>query len=115
MIVSRGTYRPLDHDRHYAIGYATDELVDYARDRAVGDAARRVLPIYDAARGAAHGARMIRAGAEVVGDRAAAEAPSTLYGMPVISALKAALFAGICLGGFFTMRSALRALRDTTS
>ena len=42
--MARGTYTPIDRDKHFITAYATDELVDHAYDRTVGAATRRVLP-----------------------------------------------------------------------
>ena len=116
--MSRGVYRrPLDRDRHFVIGYAADELVSYARERTVAPVARKIIPTYDAASQFVQGYRAVRMGADEIGDRSSADADARAEAsaaLSVLGAMKAALFAGICIGGFFTMRAALSALREAS-
>lgn len=69
--MSRGTYRPLNADRHLVAAYATDEALDYARDRTIGTTARAILPTYDAMSRVATGARDAYRGSKLFRDRGA--------------------------------------------
>jgi hypothetical protein len=80
MTRDRGHYGPLDRDRHWAIGWATDQGVDYVRDRTVGEAARYVLPTATDVIRARRGAERVWNATRVIGGRAEAEKPAAQIG-----------------------------------
>lgn len=76
----RGHYGPLDRDRHWAIGWATDEGVDYIRDRTVGEATRYVLPVATDVLRAHRGAERMWHATRAIGGRAEGDKPATQVG-----------------------------------
>jgi hypothetical protein len=76
----RGTYGPLDRDRHFVTGWAADHAVDYARDRTVGAALRPVLPAIDVASRTSVAARRWWTGSQGLGGRPKAEMSLTAVG-----------------------------------
>lgn len=80
MTRDRGSYGPLDRDRHWVIGWGADHTVDAVRDRTVGAALRPVLPtITDALRAKRGGARWWHA-SQAIGGRVDAERPAAQIG-----------------------------------
>jgi hypothetical protein len=76
----RGTYGPLDRDRHSAVGWGVDYVADYARDRTVGAALRPVLPAIDLASRTSRGASRWWTGSQGLGGRVGAEKPLAVVG-----------------------------------
>jgi hypothetical protein len=74
----RGTYGPLDHDRHFVIGWGADQLTSYARDRAVSAALEPVLPTISAVARGARGIDRLRMGMQVGGRDEAQKPPSVV-------------------------------------
>jgi hypothetical protein len=76
----RGSYGPLDRDRHFVIGWGADHAVDYAHARTIGAALRPVLPtIIDVSR-AKRGAERWWTASRAIGGRDAANRPATEIG-----------------------------------
>jgi hypothetical protein len=67
MTRDRGTYGPLDRDRHFVVGWGADHLTSYARDRTIGAAIRPVLPAIDIAARTGRAAHRLRLGAQIGG------------------------------------------------
>ncbi len=82
----RGTYGPLDRDRHWVVGWGADRATDYARDRTIGAALRPVLPVLpvvgDALR-ASRGAHRWWVASRGVGGRSEADRPATEVGQEI--------------------------------
>jgi len=76
----RGTYGPLDRDRHWALGWGTDHAVDYVRDRTVGAVLRPILPIVDDVAQAGRGADRWWTASRAIGGRSEAGRPVTEIG-----------------------------------
>jgi len=76
----RGTYGPLDRERHWILGWSTDLAVDYARDRTVGAALRPVMPVVSDAYRAGRGARRWWTASRMIGGRDEAAKPPTQIG-----------------------------------
>lgn len=76
----RGSYGPLDRDRHFVIGWGADKTVDHVYDRTVGAALRPVLPtVSDVLRGGRGAARWWHA-SKAIGGRGEADRPATEIG-----------------------------------
>lgn len=73
MTRDRGSYGPLDRDRHFAVGWATDQAVDYVRDRTVGAALRPVLPTISDVNRARRGANRWWSASRSIGGRGDAD------------------------------------------
>jgi hypothetical protein len=69
----RGSYGPLDRDRHFVIGWGTDHLASYAVDRATIAAVGPVLPAIDLATRSSRAANRLWTGTRLIGGRAEAE------------------------------------------
>jgi len=84
----RGSYGPVDRDRHPVVGWATqkavDQTVDYARDRTVGAALRPAMPYVSDAFRAARGAERVWTASRMIGGRAEAEKPAAQIGQELI-------------------------------
>lgn len=80
----RGSYGPLDRDRHFVIGWGTDHLASYARDRTIGAALRPVLPAVDVATRTSRAASRWWTGTRGLGGRDAAQMPLTHVGQEFI-------------------------------
>jgi hypothetical protein len=76
----RGSYGPLDRDRHWAIGWGADRTVDYVLDRTVGAALRPVLPTVSDAFRASRGAQRWWYASQAIGGRGDADRPATEIG-----------------------------------
>lgn len=84
MTRDRGTYGPLDRDRHWVLGWGADRTVDYARDRTVGAVIRPILPIVSDLSSASSGAQRWWLGARAIGGRDGAQKPVTAVGQELI-------------------------------
>ena len=80
MTRDRGAYGPLDHDRHFVIGWGADHIGDYARDRTIGAALRPVLPAIAVASRASRAGSRWWTGSRGLGGRDAAQVPLTQVG-----------------------------------
>lgn len=80
MTRDRGTYGPLDRDRHWVIGWGADHAVDHVRDRTVGAALRPVLPTVNDAFRAGRGAERWWHASRAIGGRDDADRPATEIG-----------------------------------
>jgi len=76
----RGTYGPLDRDRHFVLGWTADRAVDYAHDRTIGAALRPVLPAVDLATRTSRAASRLWTGTRMIGGRHQAEMPPSVVG-----------------------------------
>ena len=80
MTRDRGTYGPLDRERHWAVGWAADQTVDFVRDRTVGAALRPVMPAVSDAFSAGRGAQRLWIASRAIGGRSEAEKPAAQIG-----------------------------------
>ena len=80
MTRDRGSYGPLDRDRHWAVGWATDHTVDHARDQTIGAALRPIMPAVGDAFRAGRGAQRWWTASRGIGGRAEASRPATEVG-----------------------------------
>ena len=80
MTRDRGSYGPLDRERHWALGWGTDQTVDYVRDRTVGAALRPALPTITDALRAKRGVGRWWNASRVIGGRVDADRPATEIG-----------------------------------
>ena len=80
MTRERGTYGPLDRDRHLVLGWAADRAVGYAHDRTIGAALRPVLPAVDLAVRTSRSASRFWVGTRMIGGRHDAEKPPSVVG-----------------------------------
>jgi hypothetical protein len=76
----RGSYGPLDRDRHFAIGWGADYAADYARARAFDATIGPVLPAIGFASRAHRAADRLWTGISLTGGYAEAEKPPSLVG-----------------------------------
>lgn len=76
MTRDRGSYGPLDRERHWAVGWATDEAVGYARDKTVGAALRPAMPAIEDVFAAGRGARRLWTASRGISGRVGAERPA---------------------------------------
>lgn len=76
----RGSYGPLDRDRHFAVGWVADQATDYVRDRTIGAALRPVLPTITDVNRARRGADRWWTASRSIGGREAAERPAAVVG-----------------------------------
>jgi hypothetical protein len=76
----RGSYGPIDRDRHWVLGWGTDHAVDYVRDRTVGAALRPVLPVVGDLSRARRGAERWWFASRAIGGRSQADRPATEIG-----------------------------------
>lgn len=87
MTRDRGSYGPLDRDRHYVIAWGTDRAVDYARDRTIGAALRPVLPAVDVASRTSRAASRWWIGSRGLGGRDDAQKPLTQVGQELFHSI----------------------------
>jgi hypothetical protein len=80
MTHDRGTYGPLDRDRHFVVGWGTDHLVAAVHDRTIGAALRPVLPAIGVASRTSRAANRWWTGSRELGGRDEAERPLTEVG-----------------------------------
>jgi hypothetical protein len=78
--VARGSYGPLDRDRHYAIGWGADYAAAYAQDRTIGAAIRPVLPAIHLAARAGRAADRLWTGISLTGGYGEAQKSPSLVG-----------------------------------
>ncbi len=80
MTRDRGTYGPIDRDRHRVLDWGVDHTVDIVRDRTVGAALRPVLPLASDVFRAGRGAELWWNASRAIGGRAEADRPVTEIG-----------------------------------
>jgi hypothetical protein len=80
----RGTYGPLDRDRHWVLGWGADRTVDYVHDKTVGAALRPILPVVDELSRAGNGAQRWWVGSRGIGGRREAQKPLTAVGQELL-------------------------------
>lgn len=80
MTRDRGSYGPLDRDRHFIAGWAADYTVDYARDRTVGAVLRPVLPAIEMTSRTSRAAQRWWTGSQGLGGRPQSEVPLASVG-----------------------------------
>jgi len=80
----RGSYGPIDRDRHPVVGwttdYAVDQATDYVRDRTVGAALRPAMPYVSDAFRAGRGAQQWWTASRAIGGRGEADKPAAQIG-----------------------------------
>lgn len=74
----RGTYGPIDRDRHFVIGWGTDQITGYAKDRAVSAALGPVLPTISTIARGSRAVGRLRMGMQVGGRDEASQPPSVV-------------------------------------
>lgn len=84
MTRDRGTYGPLDRDRHWALGWGADQTVDYVRDQTVGATLRPVLPIVNDLSRVSEGAQRWWVGSRAIGGRPGAQRAVTEVGQELL-------------------------------
>lgn len=80
MTRDRGTYGPLDRDRHFVVGWSADHAAGYVHDRTIGAVLRPILPAISAATRADRGARRWWFGSRELGGRDEAQRPVAVIG-----------------------------------
>jgi hypothetical protein len=78
--MTRGTYGPLNRDRHPIASWTTNQAVDYAHDRTVGAVLRPVLPAVDDVLRGRRAAQHVWTAMRGIGGRAEAEKPAAQIG-----------------------------------
>jgi len=79
MTRDRGTYGPLDRERHPAVGWLADASVDYVRDETVGAALRPAMPVVEDVFRASRGAKRAWTATRMIGGRdEAAKSPTQI-------------------------------------
>jgi hypothetical protein len=78
--VTRGTYGPLDRDRHFVTGWGVDQATGYVHDRTIGAVLRPVLPVISTATRANRAARRLWIGSKLIGGRDEAQKPLATIG-----------------------------------
>jgi len=76
----RGSYGPLDRDRHWALDLGASRAADYVRDRTIGAALRPIVPVVADVSRASRGARRWWDASRAIGGRAEADRPVTEIG-----------------------------------
>ena len=76
----RGSYGPLNRDRHFVLGWGADNVVDYARDRTIGAAIRPILPAVSLASRGSRAANRFWVGTTLMGGRDEAQKPLSVVG-----------------------------------
>lgn len=80
MTRDRGSYGPVDRERHFVVGLVADETLDYVRDETVGAVLRPTLPVLQDVFQAGRGAQRLWAATSAIGGRAEADKPVTIVG-----------------------------------
>lgn len=80
MTRERGTYGPLDRERHFVMGWGADRIVAHVHDRTIGAALRPVLPAISLATRAGRGADRLWTGTRMMGGRDEADKPVAVVG-----------------------------------
>lgn len=83
MTRGRGSYGPLDRDRHFAVSWGAAQVVDYTRDQTIGAALRPILPAISIASRADRAVRNLRMGMQV-GGRDEAQKPPSVVGQELL-------------------------------
>jgi hypothetical protein len=78
--MTRGTYGPLDRDRHFVAGWGVDQAAGYIHDRTVGAALRPILPVISTVTRANRAGRRWWVGSQMIGGRDEAARPLTAIG-----------------------------------
>lgn len=99
----RGSYGPLDRDRHFVIGWSVDRAVDYSHDRTIGAVLRPVLPAVDVASRASQAASRWWTGSRGLGGRDAAQLPLTQVGQEFFHTVADRMRALSTLATYFTV------------
>jgi len=81
---ARGTYGPLDRERHGVLGWGADHTVDYVRDQTIGATLRPLLPVISDAFHAGRGARHWWHASQLMGGRCEAERPAAVVGQELV-------------------------------
>jgi hypothetical protein len=76
----RGSYGPLDRDRHFVVGWGTDHLASHAYARTVGTVVDPILPIAILGARAHRSVDRLRTGARLTGGRDEADEPLATVG-----------------------------------
>lgn len=76
----RGSYGPLDRDRHFVVGWGTDRLAGHAYARTVGTVVQPILPLAILGVRAQRSADRLRAGVRLTGGRDEAAKPLATVG-----------------------------------
>jgi hypothetical protein len=76
----RGTYGPLDRDRHFVAGWGADYLSAQVQDRTIGAALRPILPAISIATRADRAATRLWHGTRLMGGRNEADKPVAVVG-----------------------------------
>jgi hypothetical protein len=84
MTRDRGTYGPLDRDRHFVVGWGADEAAGYVRDHTLGAVLRPALPVIDDVFAARRGFDRWWTASRALGGRDAAARPMTAVGQELI-------------------------------
>lgn len=79
-MTDRGTYRALDRERHFIVGWGADQFTSYVQDRTIGAALRPVLPVVDGVARTGRAAQHWWVGSQMVGGRDEAEKPLAQVG-----------------------------------
>jgi hypothetical protein len=80
MTRDRGTYGPLDRDRHFVVGWSADHAAGYVHDRTIGAALRPILPAISLATRTDRAARRLWVGSRWLGGRDEAHRPVATIG-----------------------------------
>ena len=80
MTRDRGSYGPLDRDRHFVIGWGADHLAGYAMDRTTVAALRPILPAIDIATRSSRAANRLWVGTRMTGGRDEADKSPAVIG-----------------------------------
>lgn len=78
--MARGTYGPLDRDRHFVVGWGADYAAGYVQDRTIGAAIRPALPAISRTMRAGRAFDRFWAGSRIVGGRGEAAKPPDVIG-----------------------------------
>lgn len=84
MTRDRGSYGPLDQERHWVLGWGTKRTLDYVQDRTIGAAIRPVLPVAADVIHAGRGARAWWQASRLIGGRAEASRSVTAVGQELV-------------------------------
>lgn len=78
--MTRGTYGPLDRDRHFVTGWGVDLASGYVHDRTIGAVLRPALPVINTATRANRAAHRLWLGSKLIGGRDEARKPLATVG-----------------------------------
>jgi hypothetical protein len=80
MTRDRGTYGPLDRDRHFVVGWSADHAAGYVYARSIGAALRPIVPAISTATRTNRAARRLWVGTRLMGGRDEAHKPVATIG-----------------------------------